>query len=372
MGMKNIEKHLPTGWEAKAKELGAMSRASGVIREASSLLRMNMLYVSDNGSFQMAATGMGMTEGITLSKVAAFKRIRKSAQWLRWLAKEVCATHGVSLKRPAFIGERAVKLYDASDETTKGTEKSTWRLHYCFDLFAFRCGGMELTTNKEGERLTRHEMSEGDIVIADRVYCTLSGIEHVLAGKADFVLRFKSKAFHLYNEEGERLDILPLLRGLKSLGNTDIHCFYRLPTGEKRPLRLVVMKKDARAIAESRRKMARKVSKKQEKAVQADTAELNDYVVLATSLDYTNEQVLELYRARWQIEQVFYRLKSLFGYGDVPSKREDTVQAWFYGKLLLAALCETILKGMAFPPEFEPAIVDIVSAQFVDRLVGHS
>ena len=103
--------------------------------------------------------------------------------------------------------------------------------------------------------------------------------------------------------------------------------------------------------------------------MQADTVELNDYVVLATSLDYTNEQILELYRARWQIEQVFFRLKSLFGYGEVPSKRDDTVQAWFFGKLLLAALCETILKRMPFPPALEPAIIDIIGAQFMERIV---
>jgi transposase len=77
--------------------------------------------------------------------------------------------------------------------------------------------------------------------------------------------------------------------------------------------------------------------------------ELNEYVALATSLNYTNGQILELYRARRQIEQVFYRLKSL-GYGDTPGKCDDTVKAWFYGKLLLAVLCEAILKGMDPPP----------------------
>jgi hypothetical protein len=369
--MKKIIEYLPEGWEEKAKELGAMSRDSGVIRDAGSLLRLNMLYVTNDGSFQMAATGLAMTEGIAISKVAAFKRIRKSAEWLRWLAKEVCASQGASITKPSFLGNRRVKLYDASDETTRGKEKSTWRLHYCFDLFEFRCAKTELTTNKDGERLTRHEMSEGDIVIADRIYCTMSGIEHVLAGKSDFVLRFKSKAFNLYDGQGNRLDLLPYLRTLQSLESTDVKCYYKLPDGALRPLRIVAMKKDAKAIAESKRKMDRKVVRKQEKAVQADTIELNEYVVLATSLDYTNNQILELYRARWQIEQVFYRLKSLFGYGDVPSKNPDTVQAWFYGKLLLAALCESILKGVAFPPELEPIIVDLVGAQFVDRLVGH-
>jgi len=76
-------------------------------------------------------------------------------------------------------------------------------------------------------------------------------------------------------------------------------------------------------------------------------------------------QILELYRARWQIEQVFYRLKSLFGYNNVPSKRDDTVKAWFYGKLMLAALCERILKDVPFPPALDAKIIDIITAQFV-------
>ena len=365
--MRELTKYLPDGWQEKAKELGAMERDSGVIRSAESLLRLNMLYVTNEGSFQMSAMGMALTEGIVMSKVAAFKRIRKSGAWLRWMAKELCAMQGATIEKPAFLGGRQVKLVDASDETTKGKQKKTWRLHYVFNLFEFQNTSMELTTNKEGERLTRHAVSENDIMIADRIYCTMSGIEHVLSNKGDYVIRFKSKAFNLYDKEGKPLKLLPYLRHLKGFENTEVRCFYKIQTGEMRPLRIVAMKKNEAAIKESKRKMARKVSKKQEEEVQADTVELNEYVVLATSLDYTNDQVLELYRARWQIEQVFYRLKSLFGYGDVPNKRDDTVQAWFYGKLLLAALCESILKRVSFPPELDSALVDIVGAQFVER-----
>ena len=162
-------------------------------------------------------------------------------------------------------------------------------------------------------------------------------------------MRFKSKAFNLYDEKGESIELPQRIRHLKALENTEIRCFYKL-NGVLRPIRIVAMKKDDKAIEASKRKMTRKFSKKQEKKAQADTIELNEYIVLATSLDYTNEQILELYRARWQIEQVFYRLKSLFGYGDVPSKNEEAVKAWFYGKLFLAALCENILKQASFSP----------------------
>jgi len=362
--MKKITEFLPKGWEEKARETQALVRARN-IKTAEELLCLNMLYVTNEGSFQMASMGMKLAKGIQINKNACYNRIKASGEWLRWMAQELCAREGATMEKPAFLGRRDVKLVDASDETTKGKDKDIWRLHYVFNLFEFQCAGMELTTNKEGERLTRHEVTENDIMIADRIYCTMSGIEHVLKDGGDFVLRFKSKAFHLYDSEGKRLELLPNMRHLKAFESADIRCFYKLAGGQLRPLRIVAMKKDAKAIEDSQRKLNRKVSKKQEKKVQADTVELNEYVVLTTSLDYTNEQILELYRARWQIEQVFYRLKSLFGYGEVPSKNEDAVKAWFFGKLFLAALCESILKQASFSPELESRITDIIGAQLM-------
>jgi len=346
MKSKNLEEvieYLPSNWKELARETKAFTRARNIKTEED-LLALNMFYITNDGSFQLASAMMKLARGISVNKNAVYERITASGEWLRAMAEALCQSASPDYAKPEFLSDKRVRLIDASDEVTKGKDKSTWRLHYDFDLFDFK-SNIALTTNKEGEKLTRHVVREGDIIIADRIYSTMSGIEHVLAQGGDFVIRFKSKAFHLYDKDGNRIEILPHIRHLEAMKSTDIHCFYKLATGEFRPIRIVAMKKDATAIAESKRKMERKVSKKQEKQIQADTVELNEYIVIITSLDYTNEQVLELYRARWQIEQVFYRLKSLFGYGDVPSKNEDTVRAWFYGKLFLAALCEAILKS---------------------------
>jgi IS4 transposase len=74
--------------------------------------------------------------------------------------------------------------------------------------------------------------------------------------------------------------------------------------------------------------------------------------VVATSFDETvsAERVLEVYRVRWQIELAFKRLKSLFHYNEIPVKLDQSARAWFYGKLLLAALCETIVNTGRFSP----------------------
>ena len=346
--MEEIIEYLPSNWKALAVETKAITRARN-IKTPEDLLALNMLYITNGGSFQITSAMMKLTRGVSVNKNAVYERITGSGEWLRQMAEAIYQRQGAGIQKPEFLGSKNVKLVDASDETTKGKEKTTWRLHYVFDLFEFATTSLELTTNQEGEKLTRHKITETDIIIADRIYCTMSGIEHVLSSKGDFIIRFKSKAFHLYDESGNRLELLPHIRHLGEHENTMVNCFYK-HNGKLRPLRIVAMKKDTAAIAQTKRKMKQKASRKQEKDLCPETAELNEYVVLATSLNYTNEQILELYRARWQIEQVFYRLKSLFGYGEVPSKNEETVKAWFYGKLFLAALCETIVKDSSFPP----------------------
>ncbi len=66
-----------------------------------------------------------------------------------------------------------------------------------------------------------------------------------------------------------------------------------------------------------------------------------EYWVLFTTVPasrLTDAQLLELYRARWQIELQFKRWKSLCNFDTLENWRPDTVVAWLYGKLLLA-LC---------------------------------
>jgi IS4 transposase len=77
----------------------------------------------------------------------------------------------------------------------------------------------------------------------------------------------------------------------------------------------------------------------------------NRYVIVVTSItDAAPELLLDLYRQRWQIELAFKRLKSLFKYHEIPARIEASARAWFYGKLLLAALCETRVNKGRFSP----------------------
>jgi Transposase DDE domain len=60
--------------------------------------------------------------------------------------------------------------------------------------------------------------------------------------------------------------------------------------------------------------------------------------------------VLDLYRARWQIELAFKRLKSLLSAGHVPKHNDRSAHAWIQGKLLTVLLIERLLEEARFFP----------------------
>ena len=363
---EELTKYLPEGWELQAEKQGALLRKRE-IKTADELLVLNLLHVKDGGSYQATSSMMKLTAGISLDKNAVYHRIKASWRWLRWMAEGVCSVQGITIPKPAYLGNKHVRLIDASDIALKGSQTSDYRLHYDFDLFEFQCRSMEMTTVKEGEKLTRHKVHPDDILICDRAYCTITGIEHVKASQGSFILRLRSKAFNLYDQSGKQIQLTSLLGGMdKEYENTDIHCFYKLPSGRLSPIRIVAMKKDNEAIDKANRRLARKASRKQMPSASSETRLINEYVVIATNLDYTNEQILELYRARWQIEQVFHRLKSLFEFGEIPNKNYDAVMAWFYGKLLLAALCEAIVRTECFSPEHQRVFFGFASQKSVE------
>ena len=97
--------------------------------------------------------------------------------------------------------------------------------------------------------------------------------------------------------------------------------------------------------------MKRKESKKQAR-IATDTLAFNEYLVVATSLDngYLAEEILDLYRYRWQVELYFKRLKSILNYGELPKKSEKSIFAWLNGKLMVALLVESVIGSADFSP----------------------
>jgi hypothetical protein len=261
------------------------------------------------------------------------------------------------VEKPVWLEGKQVYLVDASDESVYGSSKSDYRLHYSVGLFDLGMKEMRLTDGKRGEKLSNFQrFGKDDLIIAERAYGTIAGIEYMGARGSDYLLRYRTGAFNLYSGEQERVEVTDFFQGLEAGECGEVTLYYQVK-GEYKPVRLCAIRKTAEA---SNRRFAEKgverlkvMNRMKSHGKPPREAQLanNQYVIVMTSLLESEAYlILQLYRFRWQIEQVFKRLKSLFGYNQIPSKVEASAKAWFYGKLLLAAFCETWANKARFSP----------------------
>jgi hypothetical protein len=344
---------MPDGWKAKAKEHGALVRARR-IKTPEELLRVILLYLTAGKSFGGTHALLAMGEEIKLNKVAIWKRVRHSAKWLRWIDEQICRGSELLEPEPEWPKGKEVRLIDGTIEPVSGNKGGSYNPRYRVSLFTLEMKEMLLAdVREEGEKLSHFKsFGPGQIEIGDRAYGTISGMEYARGCGADFILRLRANAFTAYNQKGEKIQFFHGLRSLKRGECGEKTVYYRCG-GEYKPVRICVIRKDRTSERTGLERIAKTSQRKKgKKAVSEAQSEYNKYVVVATSLDetITAAQVLELYRMRWQIELVFKRLKSLFHYNEIPMKLDDSAKAWFYGKLLLSALCETTVNKGRFSP----------------------
>jgi hypothetical protein len=343
---------LPEGWEAKAKELGALRRARE-IKTPAALLRLILLYLTEGKSFAGTSAIAQLSGEAELSKVALFKRMRNSAAWLRWLCENIYRRAGLTATKPQWLKNKNVKAVDGSEDVKCGVRRQCYMLHYSLDLFTLEVSELLVTDRKTGEKLSNFKrFGEGDIVMGDRIYGNIPGIAYLRQRKAGYVLRINGRGFHLVNGRNQEIDLKKRLSRLKEGKTADIYAQCAI-NGRYEPMRICAMRKDAQSERAGLRRIRKTNQRKHGgKDVTGEQRENNKYIMAATSLgkEASAAQVLELYRLRWQIEIAFKRLKSLFHYNDLPAKHSESARAWFYGKLLLAALCETLVNTGRFPP----------------------
>ena len=75
---------LPEGWQAKAKELGALRRCRKV-ESAEVLLRVLLIHLAEGCSLRETALRAARGGLVKLSDVALMDRLRLSESWFRWM-----------------------------------------------------------------------------------------------------------------------------------------------------------------------------------------------------------------------------------------------------------------------------------------------
>lgn len=284
-----------------------------------------------------------------ISDVAFMERFALCGEWFGRISAELSPGLIADYNKPAYLQEYRPIGFDASDVREKGRSGQTYRLHYGIDIFALNAVSYKITDEKTGEKMSNFTLSEGDLAIADRAYGTINSIEYCLQNHADFIFRLRTGCFSVYDENGDKIDMLSAFSHLDYEKSAEISAFIR-KNGEL-PVRICVRRKDKVTYEKTRKKLQRTANRKQRKLSAAAEA-FNEYIVLVTSLpsDISADEVLDTYRYRWQIENYFKRLKSILDFGELPKKRSDSSLAWLNGKLMTALLIELFMSRCLFSP----------------------
>ena len=215
MEIKELIDLLPEDYEKECYEKKAIRRKR-IIKTPLDLIVLLLYYLYDNHSLADVSQFAILKNIGNISDTALIKKFIQCKDWILWLISKMIPNEIIHYKKPAEIEPYRVIAVDASDIVQKGAVKKTWHLHYGMDLFSLTCSQFKLTEQSTGESLKNFEIKENDLIIADRAYGTITGIEHCLHSGGKFIIRIRNKSFNLYNKHGERI----LLSGwLKTLGN---------------------------------------------------------------------------------------------------------------------------------------------------------
>ncbi|HEY7214131.1 MAG TPA: IS4 family transposase, partial [Thermoanaerobaculia bacterium] len=338
---------LPPEAELKktARSYGAVQRLRAVDK-VSTILRLAFVYGFCGFSLRQTAAWAEATEIASLSDVALLKRFRKTPEWLGHLLAIKLAERVTPLPPKAS----RLRLVDATAISVPGSKGTDWRVHLDFDPAALAISEIQLTQAEGGETFFRFEFDPGELVVADRGYANRPGLAHVMAAGAEFIVRLNSSAVPLQQPGGGEFRLLETVRTLPE-AQAQAFDLEIQPDPRKGlaalPVRLVAVRKSEEAAEEARKKALREAAHKGHK-LKPETLELAGYVLVLTSTaaaDFSPEEILEIYRFRWQIEIVFKRLKSLLQLDEIPAKEPELAQTILFSKLLAALLLEELTQS---------------------------
>ena len=336
---------LPDDWRGMGRETGAL-KGLRKDKSAESLLRVLLLHLGCGHSLRETAVRAREAGLADLSSVALFKRLKKSAAWLHALCVALFEEQGLSVPS----GGLQVRVFDATTVKEPGKTGSLWRLHYSVRLPSLACDFLTVTPAKgagAGESLACFPVREGDHILADRGYSTASGIRHVASSGGYVTVRVNTGALSFRTAAGTPFDLLAAVASLKrahAVGSWPVETVAE--DGASVRGRLCAIRKTRQAAAMAHRKIGREAARKG-KQVQPQTLAFARYVIVFTTFPeaaFTAARVLEWYRARWQVELVFKRFKSLAQLGHLPKHDDTSARAWLYGKLLVALLVEKLVR----------------------------
>jgi hypothetical protein len=345
-----LRSHLPAGWRELGDEMGLVcerpAQLGAKIRDIEGPLRLLLHQAGTSSSLRATAALAAATGVIAISAVALHGWAKKLGPYLTAL---LCRMVDTASFAPAKWGGLHVIAGDATTVQRPASKGTTARVHYALRLADLTPRQIEVTDEHGGEMARRFRAVAGEAWLLDRCYANPPGVAAIRGPGAHIVVRYNRGTLPLYDKGSKPIEVGALLqatadrerahqvRALVHHGKQRIEgrlCWLRLPKDK----------------AERARQRA---AREAEGVCDAATLDAAEFVVVFTTIltEMTATQVLELYRARWQIELDFKRAKSIRELDRLPNFLPETIHSWICAKLLLQLLAMRVAAPPdAFPP----------------------
>jgi Transposase DDE domain len=300
----------PAQWREKAQQLGAWQRVRK-LSEPGDLLRGLLLYAACSCSFRVLGIWASLQGIGSLSERAWRKRLVKSAAWIEWL---LAALLGERIGMPrSGAGTSQVLLVDATHLSVLAGHGDDLKLHCAYEVCQASLSQVRVTDRHISEQIRHLCLQAGDIVVTDAGYVAARSVEYAREQEAFVLQRFSARHVRLLEETGK---LIPLKERIESqaYGTWSQHmCWLLLPQSHQRvQVRVVAFRLPEAQALQAQERKAKRLRQQYGQKYSREAVWWAQWCLLLTTVpeaDWDAQSLLDLYRARWQIELLFKRFK---------------------------------------------------------------
>lgn len=336
-----LQQRLPSDWEEQALKTKAWQRTRKLQRVAD-LLRARLVYAAFGFSFRQLGIWATLVGLGSLSERAWRKRVQRAQDWIAWLLGALIGTG----RAPDWLRTRSPRIWlvDGSRLSVPGGTGDDVRLHSAYNLLAGRLEQVEVTDRHSAEGLHHFVLRAGDVGVTDAGYPVGACVHQGQAQGAFGVHRVSHQQVRLEREDGHKIDLKRLVKHQGSATVTQRQVWIGDPKHKERfPVRLVIEVLPRQQVMQARARKRERIRLKHGPKHSMASAWWAGVLLLVTTLpqeDWSASEVVKLYRARWQIELVFKRLKQGLHLHLLPGKCWERARMYVQLCLILWSLQE--------------------------------
>jgi hypothetical protein len=338
---RQLSERLPSDWQEQAINKKAWQRTRK-LAHVQDLLRGLLVYVACGYSFRQLGIWATLVGLGSLSERAWRKRVQRAGDWIAWLMGALIGTQ----QAPAWLGQTVGRVL-LIDGTRLGVPAGTGddaRLHSAYDLRAGRLVHVEVTDRHSAEGLHHFNLCAADITVTDTGYQVGACVQQGQAHGAFGVHRVSDHQVRFEREDGKKINLKRLVKHQGYGTVTQRKVWVWDPKHQQRiQVRLVIETLPRKQAMQARERKRKRIRLKHGPKHSMASAWWSGVLLLATTLpeaQWSAQEVVKLYRARWQIELLFKRLKQGLQLHLLPVKLWERARVYVHLCLVLWSLQE--------------------------------